>query len=84
MCEKCQDRGFIEENHGLIVIACDCEAGKEYRARMEAVLGIPKEEVNDSNSGTESDNQSLGSPDTGKPKQPSKSKKKKRARKRTK
>ncbi len=81
MCEKCQDRGFIEENHGLIVIACDCEAGKEYRTRMEAVLGIPKEEVNDSNSGTEPDNQSLGSPDTSEPKQPSKPKKKKRARK---
>ena len=41
-CEKCQDRGFIEENHGLIVILCDCEKGKEYRARQEAILGIPK------------------------------------------
>ncbi len=42
-CGKCQDRGFIEENHGLIVILCDCEKGKEYRARQEAILGIPEE-----------------------------------------
>lgn len=47
VCEKCQDRGFIEENHGLIVILCDCEKGKEYRAQREAILGIPKAEVDD-------------------------------------
>jgi len=47
MCEKCQDKGFTEENHGLLMILCDCEKGKEYRARHEAILGIPKEKVSD-------------------------------------
>lgn len=143
MCEKCQDRGFIEENHGLIVMLCDCEKGEEYRAQREAILGIPKaveedtikipiedtkgtgitfkwevefegeddkpkgliipepiegktiketvdiahkiiEANNDSNIGTDTDNQSAGSPDTSQPKQSSKPKKKKKARKRTK
>ena len=73
-CEKCQDRGFTEENHGLRAIFCDCEAGKEYRAKMEAILGIPKEVVDDSNSGTGSDNSDTGSDNPSKPKQPSKRK----------
>ena len=81
-CEKCQDRGFIEENHGLIVIACDCEAGKRYKARMQELLRIPKEEIDVSNSGTEPDNQSIGSGDTSEPEQPKKQRAKKKARKR--
>ena len=36
-CEKCQDRGFTEENHGLTAILCDCEAGKKKREE----LGLP-------------------------------------------
>jgi len=31
-CEKCQDKGFTEENHGLVMVLCDCEAGKRKRA----------------------------------------------------
>jgi len=41
-CEKCQDRGFTEENHGLTMILCDCEAGK--RKREE--LGLPDTKFN--------------------------------------
>ncbi len=81
MCEKCQDRGFIEENHGLIVILCDCEKGKEYRAQRAAILGIP-EVVDDSR--TEQSDTDIGSPDTSESKQSRKPKKKKRARKRAK
>jgi len=91
ICEKCQDRGFIEENHGLIVILCDCEKGREYRAQREAILGIPEatnwemkfEDEDASNSRTEPDNTDIGSTDTGEPEQPKKPKKKKRARKKS-
>ena len=99
MCEKCQDRGFIEENHGLIVILCDCEKGKEYRAQQAAILGIP-EVVDDSGIGQEGG--IVNDPELGivsrvepnnllargdnpsEPKQPIKPKKKKKARKRAK
>ena len=33
-CEKCKDRGFTEENHGLIRIFCDCEKGKQIKAEI--------------------------------------------------
>jgi len=36
-CEKCQDRGFTEQEHGLIMVLCDCEAGKKKKAE----LGMP-------------------------------------------
>lgn len=78
-CEKCQDKGFIEEHHGLLVILCDCEKGKEYRTQREAILGIPRK-IDDS--GIESDNTDTGSPDTSEPKQPKKQAKKKRSKKR--
>lgn len=29
VCPKCQDSGFTEENHGLLMVLCDCEAGKK-------------------------------------------------------
>ena len=78
-CEKCLDKGFIEENHGLIVILCDCERGKEYRTQREAILGIPGE-IDDS--GTEPNNTDSGESDTSEPKQPKKQTKKKRSKKR--
>ena len=71
-CEKCQDVGFTEENNGLLMIACDCEKARE----VAEGLGIPwsEEAKNDSNSGTGQANNTLGSKDTGKHKQPAKSK----------
>jgi len=78
-CEKCQDKGFTEENHGLVMVLCDCEAGKRKRAE----LGLP--EVMDGNSyRTESDNSNTGGNNPGEPEQPPKRKTKKRARKRVK
>jgi len=79
MCEKCQDKGFTEENHGLIMILCDCEAGK----KMRAELGLP-EVIDDSNSGTEPDDSNTGDDNTSKPEQPPKQKAKRKARKRAK
>jgi len=46
VCEKCQDRGFTELEHGLIRVFCDCEKGQALR---EEVTGV----VNDSSSGIE-------------------------------
>ncbi len=86
-CEKCQDVGFIEHNAGLLTEFCDCEKGKEILAQKRAIYGIPEDknwEVKFDDSGTEPDDQPVGSPDTSEPKQPSKSKKKKKSRKRTK
>ena len=34
MCEKCQDRGFTEQEHGLIMVLCDCEKGKALREEI--------------------------------------------------
>ena len=39
-CEKCQDRGFIEKEHGLIVVLCDCDKAREVAERN----GIPLRE----------------------------------------
>lgn len=151
LCEKCQDRGFTEENHGLIMVFCDCEKGRELRAevtgetddgnpkyliipeplpgktidetadiareiiqlsrkeydssvgkvvevtdsgeRLGVVADLTTEGVerlkeigiisDDSNSGTKSDNSSLGGGDTSKPRQPQKPKARKKARART-
>ncbi len=33
-CEKCGDRGFTEQEHGLVMVLCDCEKGKELRAEI--------------------------------------------------
>ena len=41
MCEKCQDRGFTEKEHGLVMVFCDCEKGKE--KRVEIIGEIPVE-----------------------------------------
>ena len=86
-CLKCQDKGFIEKNYGLIGILCDCDKAKE----IAAVEGIPwgvddginvddwVGVVDDSISGIKSDNKPIGSGDPGKPKQPKKQSIKKKA-----
>jgi len=38
-CEKCQDRGFVEFEHGLIMQFCDCEKGRALR--KEVIGGMP-------------------------------------------
>ncbi len=78
-CEKCQNKGFTEKNHGLLMVLCDCEAGQKKRVE----LGLP-EVKDDSNSRTESDNSDTGSGDTSQSEQSSKPKKKRTARKRAK
>ena len=77
MCGKCQDRGFTEENHGLIMVLCDCEKGRKLRAE----LGIPERESDDNR--TEPDNSNLGSGDTSQPKRTRKPKTKKKVGART-
>ena len=32
ICEKCGDRGFTEQEHGLVMVVCDCEKGEALRA----------------------------------------------------
>ena len=77
-CEKCQDRGFTEENHGLIMVLCDCETGQ----KMRAELGFP-EVIDDSNSGVGQPDTNTGSDNTSEPKQPSKQAKKRRSAKKS-
>ena len=36
-CEKCQDRGFTEQEHGLFREFCDCPKGREVRAEITGV-----------------------------------------------
>ena len=33
-CEKCGDRGFTEQEHGLVRVFCDCAKGKELRVEV--------------------------------------------------
>ena len=68
-CLECEGKGFMEYEHGLIMVEHELCKGTG--------------EIDDSNSGTESDNQPARSADTSKPKQPSKLKSKRKARKRT-
>ena len=42
-CEKCQDLGIIERNHGLEFSFCDCEIGKAIREKKRAIYGIPED-----------------------------------------
>lgn len=87
-CEKCQDRGFTEQEHGLIMVLCDCDKGREVAERegipidsFEGMVNVHEGEV-DGNSSfrTEQDNQPAGSTDTSKSKRTRKSKAKKKAR----
>lgn len=82
MCEKCQGRGFIEENHGLILIPCDCEAGGTYRAKMHDMLGIP-EELDDSSGVEQANTDTRGDGDSSESAKPKERKTKKRARKKS-
>jgi len=41
MCEKCQDRGFTEKEHGLLNVLCDCGKAREVAERN----GIPWRET---------------------------------------
>ena len=78
-CLKCKDRGFTEENYGLIKTLCDCDKAKEVAAVEGIPWGEPEGVVDDSSSGTESDNKPIGSGDPGQSKQPKKQKAKKKA-----
>ena len=74
-CEKCQDRGFTEEDNGLLMVLCDCEAGEKKREE----LGMPPlvKEVSDDNTtdgAAEPDDKPTGSGYTSKPRKPSKQK----------
>ncbi len=75
-CEKCQDRGFTEQEHGLICVFCDCEKGIALR---EEITGQPTGGIDDSSSGTGQPDSGVGSADTSKPKRKRKQKKSKRA-----
>ena len=77
-CAKCQDRGFTEQNHGLLMIICDCEKGQAVKAALTG------ETPNDNDSGAEPDTRPIGSNDTSEPEQPKKPRKKKTTRKRAK
>ena len=70
ICEKCEGRGFTEQEHGLVMVLCDCEKGKAKRAEITG-------EMDDSSSGTERDNQPSGKSNTSKPKRKRKQKKSK-------
>lgn len=86
MCEKCQDRGFTEENHGLIRVFCDCEKGEELKVEITGIAPryyTEAEVKDDIASGAEPDDNITGSDNPSQPKQSSKPKKKKRARKRS-
>jgi len=77
-CETCQDRGFTEENHGLLMVFCDCEAGQKKRAE----LGLP-EVIDDINSGIGQLDSTDGSDNPSEPQQPKKPRARKKAAKRT-
>lgn len=94
-CEKCRDKGFTEQEHGLIMVFCDCEKGEALREEIMGEGAPPevklpnwkelqedRETLDDSNSGAGQPDKSIGSKDTSKPKRTRKSKKKKGARKR--
>ncbi|GAH38602.1 unnamed protein product [marine sediment metagenome] len=83
-CEKCQDRGFTEQEHGLIMVLCDCEKGKAMMEELTGEATFPADNgvVNDSNSGTGQTNNITRSKDTSQSKRTRKPKKKKGTRKR--
>ena len=92
-CELCNDRGFTEQNHGLVQVQCKCvkgtEAGKLYAPELKTEYGKGKELIvepaelmtaealNDTPSGTGQDNSASGAKDTSKPVKPRKRKTKK-------
>jgi len=92
-CKKCQDLGFIEHHHGLLIEFCDCEIGKQVLAKRRAIYGIPEDisptvesvgnSENDSNDRTEPDNTDTGKNNPSQSQFRKKPKAKKKARKRT-
>jgi len=76
-CEKCHDRGFIEENHGLVRVFCDCEKGRKLRAE---IIGV----TDDSIGGVEPDNPNPGSENSSESPEPPKPRAKKKVRARAK
>ena len=77
ICPKCLGKGFTEQDHGLLMIPCDCEKGQEWKRE------ITGETSDDSTSGARPDNQAAGSGDTGEPAKPKKPKAKRKARKKS-
>jgi len=76
MCEKCQDKGFTEENHGLIRILCDCDKAREVVERE----GIPWRK---DDSGIRQPDTNTGSDNPSEPKQLSKRKARRKAAKKS-
>lgn len=81
-CAKCEGKGFVEFNSGLLQVGCaDCSAtGEVSEVKMELHEVITNREGND-NSSTRirPDNSTTRGTDTGKPKRSQKSKTKKKA-----
>ena len=90
-CEKCQDTGIIERNHGLEFSFCDCEIGKAIEVKKRAIYGIPEEnwevkfeDTDDSNNRTEPDDSIIGGNYSSEPELTKEPKAKRKARKRAK
>lgn len=76
-CEKCGDKGFTEQEHGQVMVLCDCEKGAALRAEITGEI------PDDSDSGTGQPDSNTGSGNTSKPQRTVKSKAKKKAGART-
>jgi len=94
-CEKCKDKGFTEQEHGLVMVFCDCEKGKELQAEItgqptgetvtmgsKELLGNLEIILNDNpiDSGDRQPDTDFGSGNPSQPKKPKKPKAKKKAR----
>lgn len=92
-CEKCQDRGFTEEEHGLLRVFCDCEKGKALKGEITGEIAdddtsdAPSDDTGDDlqrgDSGDRVDNQPIGSGVTREPAKSKERKAKKKAKKRS-
>ena len=49
-CEKCGDKGFTEEQHGLVMVLCDCEKAREV-AEAQGMGGILDDNTSDNRTG---------------------------------
>ena len=75
-CEKCQDWGFTEQEHGLIRVFCDCLKGREVRAEITGV-------ADDSTNRTGQPDSDIGSTNPGQSKRTRQPKAKRKARAKT-
>lgn len=83
-CETCQDKGFTEEQVGLIMKPCPVCNPQERIDVIKAFAEATTGEINEhSISGARPDNKSAGSRDTSEPTKPKKLKARKTARKGT-